>query len=71
MDINTVVSEITDRIEKFNNLEKISWYEVIEKIFNDFECVTNENKNLILFYVVKEISKRGYVIEDYPFRLVK
>ena len=71
MDINTVVSEITDKIEKFNNLEKISWYEVIEKIFNNFEYVTNENKNLILFYVVKEISKRGYFIEDYPFRLVK
>ena len=71
MNIDKLVNEITNRIEKFNNLENISWYEVINREFNNFKEINIDNKNLILVRVVREISKRGYLINDFPFKLTR
>ena len=71
MNIDKLVNEITNRIEKFNNLENISWYEVINREFNNFKEINTDNKNLILVRVVREISKRGYLINDFPFKLTR
>ena len=64
MDIDTIVNEITDRIVKFNNKEKLTWKEVYDSELNKLEGFSSSEKDLVLVRVVREISKRGYSIED-------
>jgi len=71
MNIDELVSEITNRIENFKNYENITWHEVINREFNRIKDINDDNKSLILVRVVKEISRRGYLINDFPFKLTK
>ena len=71
MDFDKIAKEITDRIEKFKNKEKLTWKDVFEKELNSVEGLKDEDKDLVLVRIVKEISKRGYLIEDNPFKLKK
>ena len=61
----------SDRIEKFKNKEQLTWKDVFEKELNSVEGLKDEDKDLVLVRIVKEISKRGYLIEDNPFKLKK
>jgi len=71
MDFDIIAKEITDRIEKFKNKEQLTWKDVFEKELNSVEGLKDEDKDLVLVRIVKEISKRGYLIEDNPFKLKK
>lgn len=71
MDFDKIAKEITDRIEKFNNKEKINWRDVYTKELNKLEGFSNSEKDLVLIRIVREISKRGYTIEDEPFKLTR
>lgn len=71
MDFDKIAKEITDRIEKFKNKEKINWRDVYTKELNKLEGFSNSEKDLVLIRVVREISKRGYTIEDEPFKLTR
>lgn len=69
MDIDVIAREITDRIEKFKNKDKLTWKEVYTRELDNLKDV--EDKDLVLVRVVKEISRRGYIIEDNPFKLTR
>ena len=71
MDFDTFAKEITDRIEKFKNKDKLTWKDVFEKELNSVKGLKNEDKDLLLIRIVKEISRRGYIIQDNPFKLTK
>ena len=71
MDFDTIAKEITDRIEKFKNKDKLTWKDVFEKELNSVKGLKNEDKDLLLIRIVKEISRRGYIIQDNPFKLTK
>ena len=71
MDFDKIAKEITDRIEKFKNKEKINWRDVYTKELNKLVGFSNSEKDLVLIRVVREISKRGYTIEDEPFKLTR
>ena len=71
MDFDKIAKEITDRIELFKNKENISWKEVYEKELDNQHDLNEGDRNLLLIRIVREISKRGYTIEDNPFKLTK
>jgi len=71
MDIDKIAKELTDNIEKFNNKDKLNWKDVYEKELNSVKGLNTKNKDLVLIRIVREISKRGYIIEDEPFKLTK
>jgi len=71
MDFDKIAKEITDKIEKFKNKEKLSWKEVFDKELDNIKNLKKEDRDLVLIRIVREISKRGYTIEDNPFKLSK
>ena len=71
MDIDKIAKELADNIEKFNNKNKLTWKDVYEKELNSVKGINDKNKDLVLIRIVREISKRGYIIEDNPFKLIK
>lgn len=71
MDVDKLAIEIVDYIEKYKNLENLSWILVFEKIIANYDEVNSSNKDLVLIRVVREISRRGYYIQDAPFKLTK
>ena len=71
MDINKVINEIANNIENFNNKENKTWGEVYRNELSKLTELPSKDKEYILMKVVKEISRRGYSIEDNPFRLEK
>ena len=64
MQTEDIVNDITDKIINFKNEKKYNWSKV-QEIF------LKEGEDKILVKVVKEITRRGYSIEDEPFHLVK
>lgn len=71
MDIKKIAIELTDHIENFDNKENLSWNDVYQRELGSVKGLNNKNKDLVLIYIVKEISRRGYLIHDYPFKLVR
>ena len=71
MDFDLIAYEITNRIEKLKNKEKLTWKDVFENELNKLKDLDIEQKNIVLIRIVREISKRGYIIQDNPFKLVK
>ena len=71
MDFDLIAYEITNRIEKLKNKEKLTWKDVFENELNKLKDLDSEQKNIVLIRIVREISKRGYIIQDNPFKLVK
>ena len=71
MDFDKIAKEITDKIEKFKNKEKLSWKAVFDRELDSIKNLKKEDRDLVLIRIVREISKRGYTIEDNPFKLSK
>lgn len=71
MDFDLIAKEITNKLEKFQNKEKLTWKDVFDKELNNVKNLKDKDKDVVLIRIVKEISKRGYTIEDNPFRLKK
>lgn len=71
MDFDKIAKEITDKIEKFKNKEKLNWKEVFDRELDSIKNLKKEDRDLVLIRIVREISKRGYTIEDNPFKLSK
>lgn len=71
MDFDQIAREITDRIEKFDNKDKLNWRDVYDKELNNLKGLSKQEKDLVLIRIVREISKRGYLIEDQPFKLTR
>jgi len=71
MDINKLVKSVTDNIESFKNTENKNWGEILENELNKLDKLNASEKDIVLIKVVKELTKRGYLIKDNPFKLVK
>lgn len=73
MDINidTIAKSITDKLEKYKNKENLNWITVYTNEINSIKEIKKEEKHLLLIRIVREISKRGYTIQDNPFKLIK
>lgn len=71
MDIDKLAKEITDNIEKFKNTEKLNWNDVYNKELDSVEGLSSSERDLLLIRIVREISRRGYLIEDEPFKLTR
>lgn len=71
MDFDLIANNIVNKLEKFKNKEKLTWKNVFDKELNNVKDLKDKDKDLVLIRIVKEISKRGYIIEDNPFKLKK
>ena len=71
MDIDMIAKELTERIVKFENKKKITWREVFEKELDSVKGLKGTDRDLVLVRIVREISKRGYIIQDDPFKLIR
>ena len=71
MNVIEIAKSITDEIVNFDNNKKLNWKEVYEKEFDSLKNLTDKEKDLILIQVVKDITRRGYSIEDNQFKLTR
>lgn len=71
MDIDKIAKELTDNIENFKNTENLNWRDVYDKELNSVEGLSSKDRDLVLIRIVREISRRGYLIEDEPFKLTR
>ena len=71
MDFDAIAKDITDKIEKFKNKKRLTWKDVFEKELNSVKGLKEDDKDLLLIRIVKEISRRGYIIQDNPFKLTR
>jgi len=71
MNIDMIAKELADKIVKFKNKEKLNWKNVFEYHLDSINGLNQKNRDLVLIRIVREISKRGYIIKDNPFKLVR
>lgn len=71
MDFDKIAREVVDRLEKFNNKNNETWKEIFDKELDNIKGLKSKDRDLVLIRIVREISKRGYSIEDCPFKLTR
>lgn len=71
MDLYAKAREITDELIEFRNEENLNWNEVYTRVLDSVGGLTPRNRDVLLIRIVDEISRRGYLIEDFPFRITR
>lgn len=65
---NTIY-DLTDDIIQYENRRNLSWIEVYKEVLKKRKMEDKYTDDNLLRNVVKEITKRGYDIIGYPFKL--
>lgn len=66
--MNNKINEIVIELLNYNNKKNLSWLEVLKELLKEKDLEYND-KNVNM--VIKELSKRGYDIIIFPFKLEK
>lgn len=70
-DIIEDVKKIAEELVVYKNKKKLSWTEAYKDVLIKLNMEDKINDNRLLTNVVTQITKLGYDIEGYPFKLEK
>ena len=72
LDIQKKVQELSDFVENYDNKKKKNnWYTVYEEGLDTIGVTEQKQRNTVLIKTVTEITRRGYEINDEPFKLTR